>query len=149
MEILVDRFVSDSDSTISRVLVDGRFICFGLEDEYREDKIPSETRIDAGTYDVRLRTEGGFHQRYQNRFGDMHRGMLHVQDVPEFEYILIHVGNTDEDTAGCLLVGEDAITTQGEMRVNMSRSAYQKLYPIVVDAADRDDLQITYQDNDR
>jgi len=149
MEILVDRFVSDEDSTISRVLLDGSFVCFGLEDEYREHKIPSETRVAAGTYDVRLRTVGGFHQRYQNRYGDLHRGMLHVQEVPDFEYILIHVGNTDEDTAGCLLVGEDAITTQGEMRVNMSRSAYQKLYPMVVDAAARGDLQITYQDNDR
>jgi len=35
------------------------------------------------------------------------------------------------------------------MRVNMSRGAYQRLYPMVADAAERGDLQITYQDNDR
>jgi hypothetical protein len=75
--------------------------------------------------------------------------MLHVQNVPGFEFILIHVGNTDDDTAGCLLVGEHAIATEGEMRVNMSRSAYLKLYPLVVDAAEQGDLHITYQDNDR
>ena len=149
MEILVDRFVSDEDSTVSRISVDGRFVCFGLEDEYREVKVPKETRIPAGTYNITLRTEGGFHQRYLNRYGgDWHQGMLWVREVPNFEYILIHTGNTDDNTAGCLLVGEQAITTEGDMRVNMSRVAYQKLYPMVVDAARAGDLQITYQDND-
>lgn len=35
MIITVDRFNSDSDATLSKVSVDGRFVCFGLEDEYR------------------------------------------------------------------------------------------------------------------
>ena len=78
----------------------------------------------------------------------MHRGMLHVQDVPGFQYILIHIGNTDEDTAGCLLVGEQAVTSKGEMRVNLSGNAYKEFYPLVVDAAEAGDLSITYQDND-
>lgn len=78
----------------------------------------------------------------------MHRGMLHVRKVPGFKFILIHVGNTDDDTAGCLLVGEHAITAEGEMRVNMSKSAYLKFYPLVVDAAAQNDLTITYQDSD-
>ncbi len=149
MKILVDRFISDDDSTVSRVLVDDTFVCFGLEDEYREEKLASETRIPAGTYSVLLRKEGSFHNKYMKRFPDMHRGMLHVQDVPGFEFILIHVGNTDEDTAGCLLVGEQAVTTRGDMRVNLSRNAYKEIYPFVVDAAEAGDLNITYQDNDR
>ena len=105
MEIVVDRFVADDDTTVSRVSVDGRFVCFGLEDEFREEKLASETRIPAGTYDVRLRTEGGHDARYAQRFSDIHKGMLHVRDVPNFTWILIHCGNTDEDTDGCLLVG--------------------------------------------
>ncbi len=40
MQMVVDRFTSDSESTISRILVDGRFVCFGLEDEYRTSKVP-------------------------------------------------------------------------------------------------------------
>lgn len=148
MEIVVDRIKSDDDSTVSCVYVDSKFVCFGLEDEYREEKIPKETRIPAGSYRVTLRKEGGFHNRYQARY-PFHRGMLHVRDVPGFEYILIHTGNTDEDTAGCLIVGEQSITTEGEMRVNFSRNAYQKLYPLVVDAAEAEDLYITYRDSDR
>lgn len=150
MEIRVDRFVSDDDSTISRVLVNGRFECFGLEDEYREEKIVGETRIPAGMYEVTLRKEGGFHQRYSERFRDLnHDGMLHIRDVPGFQFILIHCGNTDEDTSGCLLVGSQAITEPGNMMVTQSTAAYRRFYPKVVQAAAEGELSITFEDNDR
>ena len=149
MKIDVDRFISDEDTTISRVMVDDQFVCFGLEDEYREDKIAGETRMPAGTYQVTLRTEGGFNQRYSQRFSDIHRGMLHIRDVPNFEFILIHCGNTDKDTKGCLLVGSQANTEHGNMSVISSTIAYRKFYPIVVNAAENEDLSITFADNDR
>jgi hypothetical protein len=149
MEIYVDRFVSDDDTTVSRVSVDGAFVCFGLEDEFRETKVAAETRIPAGTYNVALRTEGRFHNRYSSRFAGIHRGMLHILDVPGFTYILIHCGNTDEDTEGCLLVGSQAMTEPGEMRVTQSTAAYRRFYPIVVDAAVAGDLTIRFEDNDR
>ncbi len=91
MKLLVERFASDKDATISAIYLDNVFQCFGLEDEYREEKVASETRIPAGSYKVGLRTTGGFHARYEKRFSDIHQGMLHVQDVPGFEFILIHV----------------------------------------------------------
>jgi len=148
MEILVDRFVYDEDSTISRVFIDGKYVCFGLEDEYREEKIVGETRIPAGTYNVTLRKEGGHHNKYKRRFPDIHRGMLHILDVPNFKWILIHCGNTDEDTAGCLLVGSQAITDPGDMKIISSAAAYKRFYPMVVDAAGNGTLTITYEDND-
>jgi len=55
---------------------------------------------------------------------------LHIQDVPNFTYILIHSGNTDEHTSGCLIVGE----TQQDLDqgkdgfIGHSGLAYQKLY---------------------
>lgn len=149
MEIVVDRFTADDDTTVSRVSVDGQFACFGLEDEFREEKLASETRIPAGTYDIRLRTEGGHHARYATRFADIHRGMLHIQDVPNFTFILIHCGNTDEDTDGCLLLGSQALTEPGEMRVTQSTAAYRRFYPLVVDAAEAGNLAIRFEDNDR
>ena len=60
----------------------------------------------------------------------MHKGMLWLQDVPGFEYILIHTGNTDEHTSGCLIVGN----TQADLDngkdgfIGGSRDAYTKLY---------------------
>jgi len=149
MVILVDRFTSDEDTTISRVMVDGNFVCFGLEDEYREQKVSKETRIPAGTYNITLRKEGTFNTKYSTRFADIHKGMLHIRNVPNFEYILIHCGNTDEDTAGCLLVGSQAITDPGDMKLINSTAAYRRFYSMVVDAAAKNLLSITFLDNDR
>jgi hypothetical protein len=147
MLLTVNRFTSDSDATLSTVSIDGVFECFGLEDEHRIDKVPGETRIPSGFYSVRLRTFGGFHANYSARFADIHQGMLQVMDVPGFEFILIHVGNTDEDTAGCLLVGCNANTSQG-LSVGSSVKAYKRLYSRVIEAAKADQLTIQYWDND-
>jgi len=102
-----------------------------------------ETRIPEGTYKIGLRTEGGHHARYSNKFPNMHLGMLHVLDVPNFEYILIHIGNTDDDTAGCLLVGEEV----RKGAILKSTVAYQKMYIKVARAIERGEpVTITYKD---
>ena len=127
MELEVIRFSSGTDST-SGILLEGdktapnphgegfrckrKFLAYTLEDEYREQKEYGETRIPDGTYQLGLRTVGGYNQKYSKRFAGIHIGMLHVLDVPNFEYILIHCGNTDEHTAGCLLVGESQENNQ-------------------------------------
>jgi hypothetical protein len=149
MKVVVDRFLSDAETTISNVTVDGSFVCFGLEDEHREKKVPKETRIPAGKYDVRLLLEGDHHKRYSTRFSDIHQGMLHLQDVPNFTGILIHVGNTDKDTSGCLIVGSQAVTEPKKLAVTQSVAAYRRLYQIVVAAAKAGNLTIEIQDNDR
>lgn len=147
MLITVERILSDSDATLSIVQVDDEFVCFGLEDEHREHKIPGETRIMAGHYKVGVRNVGGFDSLYRKKFQGMHQGMLQILDVPHFEHILIHIGNTDKDTAGCLLVGDGA-STSGEIRVTNSTSAYKKLYNKVIHAALDGNLEIIYMDED-
>jgi len=153
MTLEVLRFSSGVDSTLGALFdtTNGRrFLAFTLEDERREIKIVGETRIPAGTYEIKLRTTGGFHSRYTRRYGDFHKGMLHVQNVPNFEYILIHTGNTDEDTMGCLLVGDTSqqnITQEGF--VGSSGNAYQRIYPDIADhLVDGGEVQITYIDYD-
>ena len=95
MELEVLRFSSQKDSTNGLLFdVTGgkrRFLCYTLEDEHREDKVAGETRIPSGTYRVTLRTTGGFHGRYLKKYGEMHKGMLWVRDVPGFELSLIHI----------------------------------------------------------
>ena len=147
MQIIVSRILSDDDATLSTVSIDGQFQCFGLEDEYREFKVPGETRIPAGFYHVGIRDVGGFDGRYRRKFPDFHQGMLQVMDVPGFDYILIHIGNTDENTAGCLLVGQGA-NTAGELTITSSTTAYKKLYQEVISAAKQGQLTIEYIDND-
>ena len=148
MQITVRRFHSTDDASLSLVSVNGKFVAFGLEDQFRQEKKAAETRIPAGQYRITLRTQGDFHQRYSAKFPDFHQGMLWVRDVDNFEYILIHIGNTEADTAGCLLIGEDTSTAE-EITVSRSTAAYQKLYLKVVAAAAAMTLKIVYIDEDQ
>lgn len=146
MKITVNRFTNDGRATLSIVNINGDFQCFGLEDEPRDVKVDGETRIPAGEYKIGIRDVGGFHGRYTKRLGDVHKGMLQVLDVPNFEYILIHIGNTDDNTAGCLLLGSDALTSGN--RLGRSLCAYTEFYEQVIDEAIEGNVTIEYIDND-
>lgn len=146
MNILVDRIVSNHDVTISRVYINDRFFCHGLEDEYRRFKVPGETRIPAGCYDLKLRREGGFHNRYRTLFPQMHKGMIEIARVPDFRWVLIHVGNYERDTAGCLLLGRADFNAWA---VWQSRATYKRFYTEVLDAVDSASATIIFLDNDQ
>ena len=146
MELRLERIAGNGEATLGLLFRDGRFECFTLEDEARARKVPGETRIPAGRYRIGLRREGGLSGRYAKRFAAMHRGMLWLRGVPGFEWIYIHVGNTDADTAGCILVGAGA--DAAAMTLRDSRAAYERLYRDVADAAAADELRITITDRD-
>jgi hypothetical protein len=128
------------------------FLCYTLEDEQRDVKVWGETRIPAGTYKLGLRTEGGFHNRYLSRYGaDFHKGMIWVLDVPGFEWILWHSGNTDENTAGCLLLGnsQESNLVKKDGFIGSSRDAYKLVYPRVLAAIESGlDVEVEYIDYD-
>jgi hypothetical protein len=95
MIISIQRFEFGDKYTIGKLYLDGVFECYTLEDKVREIKIPKETAIPAGSYKVII--------DHSNRFG---RDLPHILDVPDFEGVRIHSGNTDKDTEGCILVGK-------------------------------------------
>ena len=146
MKLDVVRFQYGADATNSLLFVDGVFECYGLEDEVRLDKkVMHETAIPTGEYEIKFRTVGGFHTRekarYDKKFGDgWHKGMLELQDVKNdkmsFKYVLIHTGNTDENTAGCYLTGstQQDLDLSKDGFIGSSRLAYENLYPKVRDA---------------
>jgi len=135
MIIKVQRFHSSDDFTIGKLFIDNKFECFTCEDEKRELKVMHETRIDAGTYDISLRTYGGHHEKYKVRFKDIHKGMLQLINVPKFKDILIHCGNDESDTSGCILVGKHADLIRGT--ISQSTQAYRDLYIKVMAAFER------------
>ena len=130
MKLTVVRTQFGTDATNGLLFIDGVFECYTLEDQYQAVKVMHETCIPEGTYDIKFRKTGGFHAKYSERYKNAHYGMLHIQDVPNFTYILIHTGNTDEHTSGCLIVGE----TQQDLEVSKdgfigsSTVAYKKMY---------------------
>ncbi len=143
MRLELYRYSSEKDSTLGiLMLVDDEtdkkdFLCFTLEDEKREVKVYGETRIPEGTYQIKYRKEGGYNNKYTKRFPNIHRGMLHITDVPNFEYILIHCGNDTSHTHGCLLVGD--VISQNiskEPFLGQSSNCYKRIYPIIADILD-------------
>lgn len=107
MELKVKRLHLKPNYTIGKLFVDGVYFCDTLEDkvvdldrsgrfEGDETKTPGETAIPYGVYKVEV--------SMSPRFGRMLPRLL---DVPHFEGILIHRGNTAKDTSGCILVGEN------------------------------------------
>jgi hypothetical protein len=149
MKIEVLRYSSQSQTTLSAILIDGKFECYGLEDCHRKEKIRGETRIPSGVYQVTLRKVGTHHTKYSQKFPDFHKGMLWVRDVENFEWILIHIGNSKLDTEGCLLVGQTAnnnVINKGY--IAGSTLAYKQLYQKVVDSAEEGTLWIEYKDLD-
>jgi len=130
VKLTVVRTQFGTDATNGILLVDGLFECYTLEDQYQAVKVMHETCIPEGTYDIKFRTVGSFSERYKKKYGNAHYGMLHLQDVPNFTYILIHAGNTDEHTSGCLIVGETQqdLDLSDDGFIGHSGKAYLKLY---------------------
>ena len=131
MKLQVVRTQFGIDATNGLLFIDGVFECYTLEDQYQAGpKIYGETCIPEGTYDIKFRKTGGFHAKYSARYKNAHYGMLHLQDVPNFKFVLIHSLNNDDQTMGCLGVGN----TQQDLDVNkdglitQSRDAYKRMY---------------------
>ena len=119
-----------------------------LEDVFRDVKIPSETRIPAGTYQIKLRAEGSTYERYVAKYGARHKkGMLWLQNVPNYEWIYIHIGNKHADTAGCLLVGGGIMTVLALNRMIInSEVTYLHIYERAVELVEGAGLAIQILD---
>ena len=102
MKLKVERQFFKPDYTIGTLEVDGKYFCDTLEDRVRdlsrEKKVPGETAIPAGRYEVIVNISPRFKRK-----------LPRLLNVPGFDGILIHRGNTPEDTAGCILVGENKV----------------------------------------
>lgn len=108
MKLTLVRQASVGGATLGRLYIDGVYACATLEDEVREVagkpvvdwKIKNVTAIPSGVYRVVLENSA--------RFGPDTPTLL---DVPGFQYIRMHAGNTSEDTEGCILLGLRASAT--------------------------------------
>lgn len=138
MNLALVRVTTNEQDTVGVLMLPAPHAwCYTLEDPDQDQKIPGRTRIPQGYYEIKLRREGGMHARYAKRFGPMHRGMLHLQNVPGFEWIQLHCGNTAGDTEGCPLLGEQVISYPDGNRLLSSVSAYKRIYPPVAAAIER------------
>ena len=122
MKLRVERLWKKPAYTVGRLFVDGKFFCNTLEDTVRdlsnEKKVYGQTAIPYGEYKVVY--------NWSPKFG---RNLPRLLNVPAFEGILIHPGNTADDSAGCILVGRN--TEVG--RLTESRYTSDKLNVLIED----------------
>lgn len=135
MELKVERKWPKETYTVGRLYVDGKLFCNTLEDRVRdlntEEKIYGETAIPAGRYRVIF--------NWSPKFG---RNLPRLLNVPHFEGILIHPGNTAADSAGCILVGKNSAVG----RLSESRDTSDRLNVLIEDAQRRgEDIFITVE----
>ncbi len=133
MLIKMKRCYRAHKATQGVMIVTGSMV-YTLEEEKREVKVRGETRIPAGTYQIKLRNEGGMTKRYADKFGDMHKGMLWLQNVDNFEWVYIHIGNREDQTDGCILVGLEAANNSLGITIQRSTDAYKLIYPAIASA---------------
>ena len=118
MQIRLKRIFKGPDYTIGRLFIDGKYFCDTLEDTVRAPgvKVPGRTAIPAGKYKIKL-TES-------LRFKKL---MPRLENVPGFTGVLIHSGNTAEDTEGCILVGKNRV----KGKVLDSRETFARLFKLL------------------
>lgn len=137
MKILVERFDSGTKDTLGRFYIDGKRYAFCLEDEKREVKVKGDTRIPEGEYEVKFnKAETPLTLKYRNKY-DWFTFHLEVCNVPNFKCIYIHMGNTEDHTEGCLILG-DKIGTIGDKRAVLdSAPAFKKSYLKISEALNK------------
>lgn len=127
MKLEVKRHWFTSQSTIGQMFVDGAYFCFTLEPVTLEHSSVKPRAIACGTYPVNI--------RHSERFG---RELPHVDNVPDFEAVEIHIGNYPRDTHGCTCVGQ----VRSEDFIGNSKVMFEKLFLVL--SACKEPIEITY-----
>lgn len=131
MDLRLKRIDIGEDHILGELYVNKEFLCNILEprlvDVNRntffdgdEKKIWGESAIPYGIYKVVVTYSPAFKKR-----------LPLLLDVPHFEGIRIHAGNTLKDTAGCLLPGEVDRNYPKVIRVNNSTPYVNKIISMI------------------
>ena len=140
MNIQLKRIAKKETYTIGKLYLDGVYFCDTIEDKDRglnqtmsindikKKKVYGETAIPTGTYKLVI--------AYSNRFK---KNMAHILNVPGYEGIRIHTGNSAKDSLGCIIVGKNKVVG----KVVESRDTYNQLFPILQKAFKEGEIKIT------
>ena len=142
MTYILTRYSDNGDSTLGllhKVLetaLGKRLVLQGytLEDEYRDEKVMQETRIPAGVYTVdKQPIDTPLTKKYQAKY-PWFKKHLEIKNVPGFVGVYFHIGNTDSDSAGCILLGDVASNNViGDGSISNSTIAFKRFYQSVYD----------------
>lgn len=153
MELKVERIFSNDKYTIGHLTVDGVKVCDTLEDTDRglvstlpldvikQKKVSGKTAIPTGKYKLTMNVQSPrfvkktYYKQFCNGF------LPRLLDVPGFDGVLMHIGNTEKDTEGCLLLGYNLVKGQ----VINSKQAFEKLMRNYLLPAKKEGADITIE----
>lgn len=148
MKILLDRFFKGPKYTVGHLYIDGKYFCDTIEDvdrgllnsmplsEIKAKKIPSKTAIPRGTYKITLDVVSPKYSKRDYYIKVCKGKVPRILNVKGFEGILLHTGNTEEDSAGCIILGENKV----KGKVINSRVTFEKFYKELL--KDKDNITI-------
>lgn len=129
MKLRIDRFLIGEFDVLARMYINDEFACYIYEDLNKN--INNGIIIPSGTYKVELLNEGKVHNLYSERFGDWHKGVLKVIDIPQMNIIICnhHYANNLVTGAECNIRG---IKKQNNIGGHIK--AYKEIYPVIRNA---------------
>ena len=122
LKLKLVRGKGNAKSVEGKLYINEVFECFTVEDADRRlenggTKIQDKTAIPRGIYEVKW--------THSNHFN---KDMPELLNVPQFEGVRIHAGNSDKDTEGCIIVGA-VNEVEGDDWISASKVAVDRLYP--------------------
>lgn len=149
MRLKLYRFNDNGVKTLGVLSIDNVAHSFVVEDTFRDVKVYGETRIPKGIYKIEWHTaETQKTLDYRKRFPDFFRYHFILRDVKNYEGVLIHLGNTEKDSEGCLLLNGTVDLIAGN--ASDSTRAYKLFYTKVGSALNaKEDVTIEIIDGDR
>lgn len=145
MELTLKRIAKRDTYTIGKLYVDGKYVCDTLEPkdrglnyrmplaEIKRKKVYGQTAIPTGRYEVLMNICSPKYSQKQ-KWKEYNGGFMpRLKNVPAYSGVLFHPGNTEKDTDGCPLVGENKLVG----KVINSEATFKRLYPIMLDAHNR------------
>ena len=150
MHLILQRVSCGDNSTYGMLFIDYKHEGFTIEDIHRDVKVDGETRVPSGNYEVKFREVlSPMTKSYREKY-DFFTWHLEIQDVPNFKYTYLHIGNTFENTEGCPLLNTGVTKRDGEYVGQSSVQAFKKIYPMissVLEAGEKVTLVIRDEDN--
>ena len=87
METKIIRIAQGKNSTLSQLYINDIFQCYLLEDKIREEKVPTQTAIPSGVFNLKLNTNGAKNVNYKKALGKVHEGMIEINGIPNFNFV--------------------------------------------------------------
>lgn len=127
MLIKLKRYAANHDGVLGKLFLEnGHEFCFTLEHSY-------DSGLGNGSYTPKVPVGAYKCIRSQHRLHSSTASFetFEVKGVPEHKGILFHTGNWNDDSDGCILLGNNITTTPDAHMITNSRATFKKFMELL------------------